>query len=404
MVSTGTVSCLRLRGATRPCYNVIEVTGTHVAIWRRYPFHGQERIIQFDLATLEYEKYTGPHRARGDPAAVRAVALIDGEHYPDVVREALEELPYEWVGRDPRRRARRSCAATPTTACRSLEDFGDAEAVVDLSDEPVLGPEDRFRWASQALAAGLSYIGADFRFDPPVVRRLRAAVDRRDRRRQARGEDRALGAPRLAARARARRRRGRDGPRRPGRARGDRAAADRLRPRRGLARRAARRLRLPRDRRDLRRAHDRLPPRRRRARGPGVRLERRRGRAPRGRARAGRRRLRLERRVDPADRGRPARAARRRLARRRLALQHLPPARLRPRRRGQLRAARRGDARRSACGRSSRSRAASRSSPPGPPTSRTSTPTSSTSRRASPTATRCAASSRGSRPTPTSSR
>ena len=32
---------------------------SHVAIWRRYPFHGQERIIQFDLATLEYEKYTG---------------------------------------------------------------------------------------------------------------------------------------------------------------------------------------------------------------------------------------------------------------------------------------------------------------------------------------------------------
>ena len=59
VVSTGTVSCLRLRGATRPCYNVIEVAGTHVSIWRRYPFHGQERIIQFDLATLEYEKYTG---------------------------------------------------------------------------------------------------------------------------------------------------------------------------------------------------------------------------------------------------------------------------------------------------------------------------------------------------------
>jgi hypothetical protein len=38
---------------------VIEVSGSHVSIWRRYPFHGQERIIQFDLATLEYEKYTG---------------------------------------------------------------------------------------------------------------------------------------------------------------------------------------------------------------------------------------------------------------------------------------------------------------------------------------------------------
>jgi len=59
VVSTGTVSSLRLRGNTRPCYNLIEVAGTHVDIWRRHPFHGQERIIQFDLETREYEKYTG---------------------------------------------------------------------------------------------------------------------------------------------------------------------------------------------------------------------------------------------------------------------------------------------------------------------------------------------------------
>jgi 3',5'-cyclic AMP phosphodiesterase CpdA len=58
VVNTGTVSSLRLRGNTRPCYNVVEANGSHVAVWRRYPFHGQERIIQFDLETLEYEKYT----------------------------------------------------------------------------------------------------------------------------------------------------------------------------------------------------------------------------------------------------------------------------------------------------------------------------------------------------------
>ena len=58
VVNTGTVSTLRLRGHTRPCYNVVEAAGNHVSVWRRYPFHGQERIIQFDLATLEYEKYT----------------------------------------------------------------------------------------------------------------------------------------------------------------------------------------------------------------------------------------------------------------------------------------------------------------------------------------------------------
>src|SRR6185437_16682945 len=41
------------------------------------------------------------------------------------------------------------------------------EIVVDLSDEPVLGPRERFRVASRVLAAGLPYVGADFRLDPP---------------------------------------------------------------------------------------------------------------------------------------------------------------------------------------------------------------------------------------------
>jgi 3',5'-cyclic AMP phosphodiesterase CpdA len=58
VVNTGTVSSLRLRGKTRPCYNVIEVSGSHVAVWRKHPFHGQERIIQFSTDTLEFEKYT----------------------------------------------------------------------------------------------------------------------------------------------------------------------------------------------------------------------------------------------------------------------------------------------------------------------------------------------------------
>src|SRR5919106_2018856 len=47
VVNTGTVSSLRLRGNTRPCYNVVEVTGNHVDVWRKYPFHCQEKIIQF---------------------------------------------------------------------------------------------------------------------------------------------------------------------------------------------------------------------------------------------------------------------------------------------------------------------------------------------------------------------
>ncbi len=35
------------------------MSGSHVAVWRKHPFHGQERIIQFSLDTFEYEKYTG---------------------------------------------------------------------------------------------------------------------------------------------------------------------------------------------------------------------------------------------------------------------------------------------------------------------------------------------------------
>jgi cyclic 2,3-diphosphoglycerate synthase len=97
---------------------------------------------------------------------VRAVALIDGEHSPEVVREALAVLPYEWAG---------AIFAGGSEKLRGgfdygvplVEGFGDATLLVDLSDEPVLGPAERMRWASRALAAGLSYVGADFRFDPP---------------------------------------------------------------------------------------------------------------------------------------------------------------------------------------------------------------------------------------------
>jgi cyclic 2,3-diphosphoglycerate synthase len=100
----------------------------------------------------------------------RAVALIDGEHYPPVVRDALAALPYEWEGAilvggtEKLREGEAGDYGVPL-----VDGFGSAEVVVDLSDEPVLGPVERFEWASRALAAGLSYVGADFRFDPPQL-------------------------------------------------------------------------------------------------------------------------------------------------------------------------------------------------------------------------------------------
>ncbi len=58
VVNTGTVSSLRLRGKTRPCYNVVRVSDDRVTVSRKYPFHGEERIIEFSTETLAYEKHT----------------------------------------------------------------------------------------------------------------------------------------------------------------------------------------------------------------------------------------------------------------------------------------------------------------------------------------------------------
>ena len=58
VVNAGTVSSQRLRGKTRPCYNLLEINDHHVDVWRKYPFHEQERIIQFSTETLAFEKYT----------------------------------------------------------------------------------------------------------------------------------------------------------------------------------------------------------------------------------------------------------------------------------------------------------------------------------------------------------
>jgi 3',5'-cyclic-AMP phosphodiesterase len=58
VVNAGTVSSMRLRGNTRPCYNVIDISGSSVEVWRKYPFHGREPIIQFSTETLAFAKQT----------------------------------------------------------------------------------------------------------------------------------------------------------------------------------------------------------------------------------------------------------------------------------------------------------------------------------------------------------
>ena len=108
------------------------------------------------------------------PAAVtRALAIIDGEHYLSTITDALEELPYEFVaahlvgGTEKLRGGEEYGVPLVDSLAAALEH--DPEVVVDLSDEPVLGPPDRLRLASRALALGLPYVGADFRSDPPAL-------------------------------------------------------------------------------------------------------------------------------------------------------------------------------------------------------------------------------------------
>jgi len=98
--------------------------------------------------------------------------VIDGEHYASVVRDALVELPYAIVA---------AVLVGGTEKLRGGEDYGvplaasldgaiaeyAPDVVLDLSDEPVLGPQARFMLAARALALGVPYEGADFRLDPP---------------------------------------------------------------------------------------------------------------------------------------------------------------------------------------------------------------------------------------------
>ena len=84
-----------------------------------------------------------------------------------MVRDALRALPYEWVGAILVGGTEKLRPGADY-GVRLVDDFTGAEVVVDLSDEPVLGPVERMRWVSRALAQGLAYHGADFRFEPPA--------------------------------------------------------------------------------------------------------------------------------------------------------------------------------------------------------------------------------------------
>src|SRR5439155_25582624 len=118
---------------------------------------------------------------------MKVLALVDGEHYPPVTRWGIEHARAEgygivaagFVGGAEKLGADRALDLGDVRVIAGPEDprgvleeamrrFA-VEAVLDLSDEPVLGYGARMELVAVALAAGLSYIGPDFRFDPPVT-------------------------------------------------------------------------------------------------------------------------------------------------------------------------------------------------------------------------------------------
>ena len=57
VVTAGTCSSLRLRGYTRPCYNIVEVEGDEVRIYRKFPFGGQTILAHFSLSSgTQYQR------------------------------------------------------------------------------------------------------------------------------------------------------------------------------------------------------------------------------------------------------------------------------------------------------------------------------------------------------------
>ncbi|HYW28172.1 MAG TPA: hypothetical protein VE824_00080 [Gaiellales bacterium] len=118
--------------------------------------------------------------------AERVLALVDGEHYPPVVRAALERAGETYdvaaalllggteklVGEPdygvPLERLHGDAVSSMLDAARRHG----VERVLDLSDEPVLSEERRMWLAANALAARLTYEGADFELRPPAAEPL----------------------------------------------------------------------------------------------------------------------------------------------------------------------------------------------------------------------------------------
>jgi cyclic 2,3-diphosphoglycerate synthetase len=125
---------------------------------------------------------------------VSIIALVDGEHHPPVVRDALERLARTeqiaavmFAGGEEK--VSDAVLADPVahyglevtlpdgglrSGLRELAHTGPADAVVDLSGDPVLAADERFAVAAVALDLGLEYRAPGIRLTPPPAERIEA--------------------------------------------------------------------------------------------------------------------------------------------------------------------------------------------------------------------------------------
>ncbi len=116
---------------------------------------------------------------------MRALFLIDGEHYPPVVIDAMQSVQQSlqaegvaaaFLGGTEKIKEGTDYGVPlvedtdPVSAVgKALAEY-EVDVVVDLSDEPVIGYRERMRIASLALYAGARYLGSDFELKPPELR------------------------------------------------------------------------------------------------------------------------------------------------------------------------------------------------------------------------------------------
>ena len=68
VANAGTVSSLRVRGYTKPCYNVLEFSGGAVKIHRKFPFGDGTEMAHFSISGAQYHReHEGPVQERTVP-------------------------------------------------------------------------------------------------------------------------------------------------------------------------------------------------------------------------------------------------------------------------------------------------------------------------------------------------